>query len=124
MCDAVSPVTLVSDTWEWVRLIWLGSVSMDALISSSVAMTMSTRGSTARMVTPKARGSCHWSGRKSMSSTTSVPTCWASSAANMVALRLGSLLRLVPANWSTLLSATGAASTSSMVNSMSAQLSR
>ena len=45
-------------------------------------------------------------------------------SSDMVALRLGSLHKFVPANWKTLLSATGAANTSSIVNSISAQLSR
>jgi len=59
-----------------------------------------------------------------MSSTTLAPCSLACSAAKKVALRAGSFARLVPQICTTLASATGAASTSSIVISVSAALSR
>jgi len=101
MAASMSPLTFVSEICECVSDIWAGSVSMAALISSWVPITTSHRRSADRMATPKARGSCHWSGRKSMSSTTLPPARRASSAANIVALRLGSREKFVPANCTT-----------------------
>ncbi len=102
-----------------------GSVSIAALISSSVPITMSVSRRAERMATPKARGSCHWSGRKSMSSTTSAPGC-----DGPVPPRTASRCGWDPGTGSCRRTETpcsgrsGLASTSSMVSAMSAQFSR